>query len=192
MSGMEIILASGSPRRRALMGRLADSYRVFTVDVDESSEGETDPVRIVETAAVRKARAAAAFHPNAIVIGADTVVAADGRILGKPADRGAARSMLEFLSGRAHRVVTGIALFHARLNRLAVGHETTAVTFRTLTAAMIETYLSREDYADKAGAYGIQDIGDEFVADVDGDYDNVVGFPVARVAAMLSRFDRDP
>ena len=189
---MDIVLASASPRRRELLARIVPSFRIAASGVDESSVPETDPVRFAMTAAEWKARAAGAADPGAIVIGADTVVALDGRIFGKPAGRAEARRMLGVLSGRIHRVITGVAFFHAASGRLAVDREITPVTFRILTNEAIEAYLDREDYADKAGAYAVQDVGDAFVAAIEGDYDNVVGFPLRLVAGMLSRFSTSP
>jgi 23S rRNA (uracil1939-C5)-methyltransferase len=185
---MELVLASASPRRRELMSRVAPEFRVHPVDVDETSVREKDPVRFAVAAAVLKARGAAEAFPDAAVIGADTVVALGNRILGKPGDRDEARAMIRALSGQRHRVITGIAFYHWREDRLLTGHELTYVTFRPLTEEMIEGYLAKEDFLDKAGAYAVQDVGDAFVRRLRGDYDNVVGFPVKRVAAMLARF----
>lgn len=183
---MEIVLASRSPRRQALMGRLVETFLIEPSDVDESSVAEEDPERFAMKAALLKAEAAALRRPDAVVIGADTVVAVESQVLGKPADREAAKSMLLLLSGRTHRVITGIALVHGASGRRSVESEITAVTFRPLTGAKIDAYLDRGDFMDKAGAYAIQDIGSAFIAAVDGDYDNVVGFPVSRVGAMLA------
>jgi 23S rRNA (uracil1939-C5)-methyltransferase len=187
-ASMEIILASASPRRRELMSRVAPEFRVHPVTVDESSVREKDPVRFAIAAAVLKARSASEAFPDAAVIGADTVVALGNRILGKPDGRDEARAMIRALSGQRHRVITGIAFYRRREDRLFTGHELTYVTFRPLTEEMIEDYLAKEDFLDKAGAYAVQDVGDAFVRRLRGDYDNVVGFPVKRVTAMLARF----
>jgi len=170
------------------MAGVTPDFRVFPVDVDETSVPQADPVRFAVGAAVLKARAAAGSFPEAVVIGADTVVALEHRILGKPADRGSARAMLKLLSGRRHRVITGLAFYHQNEDRLLTGHELTYVTFRPLSDEMIEAYLDREEYLDKAGAYAVQDIGDAFVRRLKGDFDNVVGFPVKKAAALLDRF----
>lgn len=183
---MEIVLASRSPRRRELMSRLVETFRIVPVDVDETSVSEEEPERFAMSAAILKAEAAAASYPDAIVIGADTVVEVEGRSFGKPAGREEAKSMLEHLSGRTHLVITGIALVHKASGRILVDREATSVTFRPLTGEMIEAYLDKGDFLDKAGAYAIQDVGGAFVSLVDGDYDNVVGFPVSRVASMLA------
>jgi len=168
------------------MERLAESFRIVPVDVDETSVAEDEPERFAMKAAVLKAEAAAASYPDAIVIGADTVVAVGDRSLGKPASREEARSMLELLSDKTHLVITGLALVHKRTGRHLVDRETTAVTFRPLSADKIEAYLDRGDFLDKAGAYAIQDVGAAFISQIDGDYDNVVGFPVCRVGQMLA------
>ncbi len=188
---MEIVLASASPRRRELMARVAPEFRVFPTDVDESIIKEKDPLAFAIAAAVMKAKRAAEACPEAIVIGADTVVALGLRILGKPADREDARAMLRALSGRRHRVMTGLAFYRKSEDRLLTGYDLTYVTFRALSDGMIDGYLDQGTFLDKAGAYAVQEIGDSFVARMKGDYDNVVGFPVEKVDRMLARF-REP
>lgn len=170
------------------MARVAAEFRVFPVDVDEAGIAEKDPLRFAVAAAVLKARRAAETFPDAVVIGADTVVALGLRILGKPADREAARAMLRSLSGRRHRVLTGLAFHRGSDDRLLTGYDLTYVTFRELTDGMIEGYLDGGTFLDKAGAYAVQEIGDAFVARLKGDYDNVVGFPVDKVRRLLDRF----
>lgn len=185
---VDIVLASASPRRRELMAKVTPSFRVFPVDVDESSVAESDPVRFAIEAAVLKAKKGGEAFPASVVIGADTVVALNLRILGKPTDRASAREMLRALSGRRHRVITGIALYKKSDDRLLTGYELTYVTFRPLTEEMIEGYLDRNEFLDKAGAYAVQDIGDAFVERMKGDFDNVVGFPAAKVRRLLGLF----
>jgi 23S rRNA (uracil1939-C5)-methyltransferase len=185
---MDIILASASPRRRELMARVAPEFHVFPTDVDESSIPEKDPLAFAIQAAVLKAKAAAETFPQAIVVGADTVVALGLRILGKPSGRDEARAMLRALSGRRHRVITGLAFFTKAEDRLLTGYDLTYVTFRELSDEMIEGYLAEGTFLDKAGAYAVQEIGDAFVARMKGDYDNVVGFPVEKVRKLLTRF----
>jgi 23S rRNA (uracil1939-C5)-methyltransferase len=170
------------------MAQVTADFRIFHAGVDESSVSETDPVKFAEEAAVLKARAAAEAFPSSLVIGADTVVAVKGQILGKPRDRREASAMLHALSGRKHKVISGVALYKKDEDKLLTGYEITRVAFRELTEAMIEDYLSREDYGDKAGSYAIQDVGQAFVAAIQGDYDNVVGFPVRKVRRLLERF----
>jgi 23S rRNA (uracil1939-C5)-methyltransferase len=188
MSRMDIVLASASPRRRELMARIVPEFRVFPVDVDEAAIEEKDPLRFAIAAAVLKAKTAAEAFPEAVVIGADTVVALGLRILGKPSDRESARVMLRALSGRRHRVITGLAFYRKAEDRLLAGYDLTYVTFRELSDEMIESYLDQNTFLDKAGAYAVQEIGDAFVARLKGDYDNVVGFPVEKVRRLLDRF----
>jgi 23S rRNA (uracil1939-C5)-methyltransferase len=185
---MEIVLASASPRRRELMARVAREFRVFPTDVDESVVPERDPLAFAIAAAVMKAKRAGERFPDAIVLGADTVVALGMRVLGKPADREGARAMLRALSGRRHRVITGLAFYRQAEDRLLTGYDLTYVTFRELTEDMIEGYLGQGTFLDKAGSYAVQEVGDAFVARMKGDYDNVVGFPVEKVRRMLARF----
>jgi len=170
------------------MARVAPEFRIFPTDVDESAIAEKDPLTFAIAAAVEKAKRAAERFPEAAVIGADTVVALGLRILGKPADREDARAMLRDLSGRRHRVITGLAFYRRAEDRLLAGYDLTYVTFRELTDEMIEAYLDQGTFLDKAGAYAVQEIGDAFVARMKGDYDNVVGFPVDKVKRMLARF----
>jgi 23S rRNA (uracil1939-C5)-methyltransferase len=185
---MDIVLASASPRRRELMARIAPEFRVHPTDVDESTVTAKDPLEFAIAAAVLKARAGAGRFPDAIVIGADTVVALGMRILGKPASLAEAREMLRALSGRRHRVITGLAFTRKDEDRLLTGYDLTYVTFRELSDEMIEGYLAEGTFLDKAGAYAVQEVGDAFVARMKGDYDNVVGFPVEKVRRLLTRF----
>jgi 23S rRNA (uracil1939-C5)-methyltransferase len=185
---MDIVLASASPRRRELMSRVTPEFRVVPTGVDESSVPAKDPLDFAIGAAVLKAKAAAELFPEAVVIGADTVVALGLRILGKPAGLAEAREMLRALSGRRHRVITGLAFYRKAEDRLLTGYDLTYVTFRELSDGMIEGYLAEGTFHDKAGAYAVQEVGDAFVARMKGDYDNVVGFPVEKVRRLLARF----
>ncbi|MBE0713928.1 MAG: septum formation protein Maf [Candidatus Aminicenantes bacterium] len=181
----EIVLASASPRRRELMARVAPEFRVFPTDVEESSVAEKDPLEYAIAAAVLKAKTAAASFPEAIVIGADTVVALGLRILGKPSSRESAQAMLRALSGRRHRVMTGLAFYNKAEARLLTGYDLTYVTFRELTAEMIEGYLDQESYLDKAGAYAVQGMGAFFIREIRGSYTNVMGLPLSEVVDAL-------
>jgi septum formation protein len=182
---MDVILASQSPRRRELLARLFPVFRVVPSAVDESGIAEADPLRFAMAAAEAKARDVAEKNPDALVIGADTIVCLGPEIFGKPADRAAAEAMLERLSGRKHRVITGVALIQLSEDRAVVSYEITYVAFKTLDPAAVAAYLDRHEYLDKAGSYAIQEIGSAFIEKIEGDYDNVVGFPVKRVKHML-------
>lgn len=180
---MKMILASRSPRRIELLGRVFEQFDVMPADVDETLEPGTAPGDGVRMLAQRKARRLYGMHPHALVIGADTVVAAGDEILGKPADRADAVRMLRLLSGRTHTVYSGVALLSPHGERCFV--ERTQVEFYTLDAAAIEWYLGTGEPFDKAGAYGIQEKGALLVKGIQGDYCNVMGFPLARAVRAI-------
>ena len=176
----ELILASGSPRRKELLARTGRPFRIIVSDADEIETADMPPTEV----AMAKALAIAATAPaNATVIGADTIVVLDGRIFGKPADEADARRMLAELSGRTHQVITGVCL--VRNGQTEAFAETTDVRFKEISAEDIAAYVATGEPLDKAGAYGIQGRGGAFVDSVDGDYDNVVGLPVARLERAL-------
>ena len=171
-----IILASASPRRKELLEQIGCCFRIETADTEEAGgEGRT-PSELVMKNAHLKAAAVAALHPDIPVLGADTVVSLDGNIYGKPRDREHAIEMLTSFSGRAHQVMTGIAL--AWKGRIWQAYETTEVVFAPLSAASITRYVDTGEPADKAGAYGIQGRAAVFVEQIRGSYSNVVGLPL--------------
>ncbi|MFB9992457.1 Maf family nucleotide pyrophosphatase [Deinococcus oregonensis] len=178
----QVILASGSPRRRELLGNLGVSFRVVVSGEPEDSP-ETNPLRLAAELATLKAKAVAALHPGAVIIAADTVVAVDGQLLGKPADAAENRAFLEALSGRTHQVLTGVAVQSGA--GLSCEVERTDVTFRPLTAQEIAYYAGTGEGLDKAGGYGIQSVGMALVSGIQGDYSNVVGFPLTLVTRLL-------
>lgn len=180
------LLASQSPRRRALLARLGVAFTVCPSDVEEQVDPALDPEVLVRHLAGQKAGAVAARHPEALTLGADTLVVLDGAVLGKPEGPAEARAMLRRLSGRTHTVFTGLALVHPASGRAATAHEATGVTFAPLSDAEIDAYVATGSPLDKAGAYGIQDdLGALFVAGVAGDYYNVVGLPLHRLYQTL-------
>jgi len=180
---MEIILASASPRRRELMALITPEFRVETSDVDERLLTAPTPAALAQTLAAAKCAAVAAAHPDAAVLGCDTVVDVDGAVLGKPADRADARRMLQLLRGRTHQVHTGVCVRCGA--RCESGAETTAVTFCNFSDAELEAYLATDEPYDKAGAYGIQGGAARFVTGICGCYFNVMGLPVSRVYHLL-------
>ncbi len=193
-----IILASASPRRAELLRQLGLVFDISPPAQDDPEDVApeavapgTHLVRAAETAARRLAEAKAAavgrLAPDAVVIGADTIVVAEDGLLGKPQAAAEAREMLRQLSGCRHDVVTGVAVVHERRNLHLVDSSTTAVWFRTLTEDEITRYVATGEPLDKAGAYGIQGKAAVFVDRVDGDYFTVVGLPLARLAALLQR-----
>jgi septum formation protein len=173
------VLASASPRRHALLRLLGAPFTVVPSDVPEVHVPGTEPSALVQHLALEKALAVAHRTPEALVLGADTVVVHDGEVLGKPADPAEAHTMLRRLSGQAHCVYTGLALVHLSTTRRMVVHETTDVFFAEMDDDEIAAYVETGSPLDKAGAYGIQDDrGALFIRRIEGDYYNVVGLPL--------------
>ena len=188
---MDIILASRSPRRRALLEQVGlKGFKVVSPDVDEHIEGNPSLAHLVEALSQRKAQAVfAGADEDDLIIAADTVVVLDGAVLGKPADEREAFAMLSALSGNSHRVYTGVTV--AQGDRMATEHEETRVTFRELEPEEISCYIATGEPMDKAGAYGIQGVGALLVSGIKGDYCNVMGLPVFRLGRMLAGFGID-
>ena len=187
---MKLILASRSPRRRELLDTIGLSYELLPAEGEESAPAGLEPEALVARLAMQKAAEVAAKRPDALVLGADTVVELDGRILGKPRDAADAADMLRALSGRMHRVHTGVALVGG--GRTLTGTETSRVFFRRLTEAEIEAYVRSGEPLDKAGAYGIQQLGSLLVSRIEGDYFNIVGLPLCLLRELLLAFGIDP
>lgn len=181
----KLVLASGSPRRQALMKMLGLPFLVRAADIDEWMDSSLPLEREVARISATKAHAVA--QPGETVISADTIVVIDGRILGKPKDDHEAVRMLETLSGRAHTVMTGLTVL--RDGREETALEQTDVRFRPLRAAEIRAYVKTGEPLDKAGAYGIQNQAAIFVEGIVGDYYNVMGFPLCRLSELLRKFD---
>jgi septum formation protein len=180
-----LILASASPRRAELLRQLQTEFQIVPGDAEEIFDGQLSPLELCQLNAHRKARAVAGKIPDALVLGADTLVFLDGEIMGKPRDLADARRMLARLHGRTHQVVTGVSLIHLRGHRERLFAVSTDVTFRPLTGGQISDYLSRMNPLDKAGAYAIQEHGDIIVSEIFGSFSNVVGLPIERVGDEL-------
>lgn len=187
---MKLILASGSPRRRELLEKLNIPFEVIVSECDETLPEGIPADAAAEMLAVRKAAAVAKSRPDAIVIGADTTVILDDEILGKPVDADDCKRMLHRLSGRQHQVITGAAIFWE--GHSASFSDETLVQFYPLSDAEIDAYAALQEPYDKAGAYGIQGQGALFVAGIHGDYYNVMGLPIARLARQLRDFGLIP
>ena len=186
-----LILASQSPRRRALLRQIGLRFRVIPSHTPERIRRNESPRQNARRIAVEKAREVAGRLRRGIVIGADTIVVLDGRILGKPSTPADARRMLRLLSGREHTVFTGFAIIDAQTGRMRAGVEATRVQFRVLGRQEIASYVRAGSPMDKAGAYGIQDdFGAVFVERIRGCYYTVVGFPLARFYTEWQRFTR--
>ena len=188
---MKIILASQSPRRKELLERMGiRDFETISPNVDESVFHGLPPEELVRRLSAEKAAAVAGrAGEDAIVIAADTVVALEGAVLGKPADELDAFKMLSALSGVRHQVYTGVTV--CRGGEKQTAHEVTDVTFRELSEEEIEHYIATGEPMDKAGAYGIQGYGALLIQGISGDYYNVMGLPVCRLSGMLARFGVD-
>lgn len=176
------VLASQSPRRRRLLEQIGLAFIVHPSPVEEIIPPGLEPGAVAAHLAALKARDIAPRYPDALTLGADTIVVVEGDILGKPTDADEACAMLMRLQGRSHIVYTGIALLHPATDREETRYEATEVTFGPMTHAEIQRYVATGAPLDKAGAYGIQDDqGALYVAAIHGDYYNVVGLPLHRM-----------
>lgn len=192
-----LVLASASPRRQELLRNAGISFAVQPADVDETPLKNEEPRECAERLAREKAMTVWRSRPHDAVLGADTIVVVDETILGKPVDAEDAARMLRILSGRVHRVITGVCLIKSRTSgardenrneNLHLGSETTLVTMSEISDKEILDYVATGEPMDKAGAYAIQGIASRWIPRIEGDYSNVVGLPVALVYRML----RDP
>jgi len=180
-----LVLASASPRRSELLKQLGIPFDVIPAVAEEISPKHLSPHEVCQVNAHRKARAIARHHANALVLGADTVVALDMTIFGKPKDTADAQRMLRALSGKTHQVITGIALMQLATQRERLFAVSTTVVFRKLNAAQINEYVAKVHTLDKAGAYAIQEHGEMIVEKINGSFSNVVGLPLERLEQEL-------
>ena len=185
--GQRIILASTSPRRRELLDKMGLAYELRPRQTDERVDAP--PREAVALLAQRKARASAQGLSQGLVLGADTLVALDGRALGKPRDQQQARAMLAALSGRGHQVYTGVCLLDAATGRTRVEVEETWVHFRPLSPEEIGSYVDSGEPMDKAGAYAIQGGAGAFVDRIEGSFENVMGLPIQLLERMLKEME---
>jgi septum formation protein len=178
-----LVLASASPQRRQILAAAGIPFEVRPANIEEETAG--DPAEVAERNARRKATAIVSRPPTPLVLGADTVVALDGTIYGKPADEAQAREYLAALNGRTHEVIGAIALARAG-EVVATAVETTNVTFRRRTDDEIARYVAIGEWAGRAGGYAIQEEGGSFMVErIEGDYLNVVGLPLDRLKTLL-------
>ncbi|MBT4423887.1 septum formation protein Maf [Candidatus Bathyarchaeota archaeon] len=182
---LKILLASSSPRRFELIRELGWDFKVANPTVVEDEES-MNPVERVEVNALRKARSIEGCQ-GYLIIGADTVVFHEGEILGKPGESGKAAMMLRKLSGKPHKVYTGVTILNSDTGEMLTRHEETTVWFKELDDETIETYVATGEPLDKAGAYGIQGEAGALVDRIEGSYSNVVGLPLELVREMLNK-----
>jgi len=188
----EFILASQSPRRRKLLRQVGISFIHIPSNIVETVEESYTPDKLAEQLALKKASSIATGNPDALILGADTLVVSHGMIFGKPSGILEATDMLRQLSGSTHQVHTGIALVHVPSRRTVTAIESTEVTFGQITETEIADYIKTGSPMDKAGAYGIQDdMGALFIERINGDYYNVVGLPLRRLYILLRQHYED-
>ena len=181
---MDLILASKSGRRKQLLAETGVEFKVICAETEELSAGYCRGIALLN--AIAKANAVAEDYPRALIIGADTVIEYENRVIGKPADRADAFATIKSLSGKPHYVVTAICLINRSRNLECIFAESTRVFFRPLTDAVINEYLDQVHVLDKAGAYAIQEYGDMIIEKIEGPLDNVVGLPCAKLKTALA------
>ena len=180
-----LILASASPRRQKFLTDLALDYRCLPADIDETPEPAEAPVAFAQRMAEEKAAVIAQLHPNAYVIGADTVVTINNLILGKPKNEEHALEILRSLQGKTHQVITGMSLTCLQENCFEKLFRSTEVTFATFSDAILTAYIRAGESMDKAGAYGIQSKGAFLSRSINGSCSNVIGFPINLCVSLL-------
>lgn len=180
------ILASASPRRKEILENAGFTFDIIVSDADETVNESLSPDKTVEELAKRKALSVWEKNKDAVVFGCDTVVAIDGKILGKPKDDEDAFDMIKMLSGRVHNVSTGVCICDE--NKMVVFSNTTEVEFYSLSDETIRSYIATGEGKDKAGSYGIQGYGCVLIKEIKGDYFSVMGLPVSQSARVLAGF----
>lgn len=183
-----IVLASGSPRRKELFAQLGIAPIVWSSDIPERSSTTENPASVAMSLALQKALEASGLFNNSLIIAADTIVVLERSIMGKPKDHEEAYNMLKALSGRSHEVITGIAIIDSTKGSKVIDYEKTIVTFRNLEDDRIKSYIASGEVLDKAGAYGIQGKGALLVEKIEGCYFNVVGLPLTKLESCLEKY----
>ena len=187
-----LILASGSPRRRELIARLGLPFVCSASGLDEENVEAPEPSMLAAKLASMKARRVARKVPSGLILGFDTLVCLDGRVLGKPSDRQDAQRMLRALRGRTHDVITAVAVVEAESGREETAVVTSQVRMHRFGETLLGRYLDSGDSLDKAGAYGIQTAGAALVESFSGCYFNIVGLPLCELTRLLARFGMEP
>lgn len=183
---MNIILASKSPRRREILENTKVKFSIRESQIDEKIKESESPKETVMRLAYEKAFDIASNNEDSLVIGADTIVVINDKILGKPKNEEEAYNMIKLLSGKTHYVITGFALVNLSLNKKVIDCEVSQVTFKELSDQCIKDYINTKESLDKAGAYGIQGYGGLLVKCIQGDYFNIVGLPISKISDYLN------
>lgn len=178
-----LVLASASLRRIEMLNKSGYRFEIVPAEIEEIINEELAIEYAIEELAYRKANSVFLSHQDKVVLAADTVVVYDDIILGKPRDNDDAKAMLKLLSGKTHRVITGVCVISK--NKIDKVHEVTLVTFHSLSDDQVEEYLIHDEAYDKAGSYAIQGFASKFVKTIEGDYHNVVGLPLSKVTLLL-------
>lgn len=187
-----LVLASGSPRRATLLSESGFEYEIAKPRVAEKFDAALTLRELTLWNAIRKGMSIARTRPDAVVLAADTLVALEHQIIGKPADLSEAARMLRRLSGRTHEVCSAVAIYQQTSGRSAVFQDVSRVRFRRLSNATIESYLAKVGPLDKAGAYAAQGSGAEIIAKIEGSFTNVIGLPMEMTVAALEKFGIRP
>ena len=182
---MNIILASGSPRRKEILENTNLKFSVITSDIDERIFENEEPIQLVLRLAFEKCMSVAQNNPSDLVIGADTIVVLDNEILAKPKNEDEAFKTLSKLSNREHQVITGMSIVNLENEKKIVDYAISNVKFKKLTDQDIKDYISTKECLDKAGSYGIQGYGALLVEEIKGDYFNIVGLPISKLSDIL-------
>ncbi|MEK7281057.1 MAG: Maf family protein [Chloroflexota bacterium] len=183
-----IILASASPRRKALLEKIGLKFKVEPSDYEETISAELEPHELAKSLSLEKAKLVAKNHKNALVIAADTFIAFEGKILGKPLTEAEAKEMLSTISGKPHSVITGFTIIDTENNKTVSKSVETRVHLRALSSSEIDAYVKSKEPLDKAGAYAIQGLGSVLVDRIEGDYFNVMGLPLSTLTESLKEF----
>jgi len=190
--GASLVLASDSPRRAALLAEAGFEFETVSPLVAEKFDVHLTLRELTMWNAIRKGISVAREYPDKVVLAADTLIALDGKVIGKPVDFNEAAQTLRRLSSRTHEVCSAVFICLLMTRRSATFHEISRVRFRRLTEAKIDKYLAKVKPLDKAGAYAAQGCGAEIIAKIDGSYTNVVGLPMEKTLAALAQFDIQP
>jgi septum formation protein len=187
-----LLLASGSPRRAALLAEAGFDFETVSPRIEEKFDVDLTLRELTMWNAIRKGTSVARMRPDRVVLAADTLIALEGKVIGKPADLSEAAQILRRLSGQTHEVCSAVFICHFATGRSATIDEISRVRFRRLSSATIESYLAKVDPLDKAGAYAAQGYGAEIIAKIDGSYTNVIGLPMEKTVVALAQFGIQP
>lgn len=181
----KIVLASSSPQRSAILTAAGFQFEILTSDYPEIDEPFLSPVEQAKKHAFNKAKLVADILNEGIIIGCDTVVSLDQKLIGKAKDEAHAKEIIQSLQGRSAQVISGLCLFNADIQRNVITEVTSEVTLHPMSEAEIDWYISTNEWKDKSGAFSVQGIGSRFIASIKGDYHNIVGLPIAKVYQIL-------